>query len=186
MTVKSRKTDMTNTVKLIEPCLEFETEYMDMVGEFLAAGEGKDWGIEHAAKDFAGFVRQRLDWKKGHNLPDSYVPETMFWLIRNDNVILGTSSLRHKLNDKLRKLGGHIGYQIRPSQRKKGYGTMILKLTLAKARQFGLKQVLITCDDENTSSVKIIERNGGILKDKCDRDEPGKLTRRYWIELGLS
>ncbi len=174
---------MTSKVKLIEPCLELETEYMDMVGEFIAAGESRDWGIEHAAKDFHKFVQQHLDWKNGHNLPDGWVPETTFWLVRNDNVILGTSSIRHKLNDKLRRLGGHIGYQIRPSQRKKRFGTVILKLTLTKAKQLGLKRVLITCDDENASSVKIIERNGGILKDKCDRDEPGKLTRRYWIEL---
>jgi predicted acetyltransferase len=156
---------------------------MNMVDEFLTAGEGKDWNIEHAAKDFAGFVQQRLDWKKGHNLPDGWVPFSTFWLIRSDNVILGTSSLRHRLNDKLRKLGGHIGYQIRPSQRRKGYGTMILRLTLIKARQLGLKRVLVTCDDDNDSSTKIIERNGGILRDKCDRNETGKLTRRYWIDL---
>jgi predicted acetyltransferase len=183
MTAKPQKTDMADIVKLIEPCLELETEYMDMANEFLAAGDSRDWEIEHAVGNFAGFVQQRLDWKKGLNLPDGWVPASTFWLIRGDNVILGTSSLRHKLNDKLQKLGGHIGYQIRPSQRKKGYGTMILRLTLIKAKQLGLERVLVTCDDDNDFSAKIIERNGGILRDKCDRNGPGKLTRRYWIDL---
>ena len=171
-------------VRLIEPCLELEIQYMDMVRDFTASGE-----IQYhpefrlAIGDFPAYVSNCKKWEQGIDLPDEWVPESTFWLIREDNVILGTCSLRHKLSDKLRTFGGHIGYQIRPSQRKKDYGTTILKLALVEAKRLGLKQVLITCDDENIASIKIIERNTGILKDKCDRDKPGKLTRRYWIDL---
>jgi predicted acetyltransferase len=174
---------MVNTIKLIEPCLELEGQYMNMVADFAAAGDTKDWDFEEAKKGFAAFVQKRHEWKYGRNLPDGWVPGSTFWLVGDNNVILGVSSLRYKLTDNLRRLGGHIGYKIRPGQRQKGYGTMILKMTLAEAEKLGMTKVLVTCDDDNIASAKIIEKNGGVLKDKCDRDEHGKLTRRYWIDL---
>jgi predicted acetyltransferase len=175
---------MSNTVKLIKPCFELETEYMDMVQDFAAAGESQDHPeFQLALEDFPAYIRNCKKWEKGIGLPDGWVPALSFWLIRNDNVILGKSGLRHELNDNLRKIGGHIGYRIRPSQRRKGYGNVILWLTLAKAKRLGIRKILVACDDDNVASAKIIERNGGVLKDKCDRGEPGKLTRRYWIDL---
>jgi predicted acetyltransferase len=172
-------------VRLLRPSLELQSEFMDMVHDFVTAGEGeKEFECQHALKDTAKYINDCHNWEKGKNLPDGWVSESAFWLIRDDNVILGTSYLRHTLNDKLRIFGGNIGYKIRPGQRRKGYGTAILKLTITKAKLFGLKRVLITCDDDNIASAKIIEKNGGILKDKCYREPLGsKLTRRYWIEL---
>jgi predicted acetyltransferase len=175
---------MSNTVKLIKPCLELQAEFMDMVQDFVKVGESdKEFECRRALENFAAYVQDCLDWDKGKALPADWVPMSTFWLIRNDNVILGVSSLRHKLNKNLRVFGGNIGYKIRPGQRQKGYGSLILKLTIAKAKLLGLKRVLITCDDDNVASAKIIEKNGGVLKDKCDRAGPGKLTRRYWIDL---
>jgi len=77
---------------------------------------------------------------------------------------------------------GIIGYYIRPSQRRKGYGSLILALSLDKAKQLGLKKVLVTCNDDNVASIKIIERNGGKLADKVKAGFSKVLTRRYWIE----
>ena len=157
---------------------------MDFVQDFVNAGEHKHHlELQFALDDFPAYVRNSRKWVKGIDLPDRWVPYSQFWLIRDDNVILGVSGLRHKLNKALRFFGGNIGYKIRPAQRRNGYGTTILKLTLNKAKLLGLSRVLITCDDDNVASAKIIEANGGVLKDKTDRHEPGKLTRRYWIKL---
>ena len=83
----------------------------------------------------------------------------------------------------LELIGGHIGADIRRSERKKGYGTLILKLTLEKAAEVGLKKVLITCDAENTASAKTIEKCGGKLDKRVIHEETGKLIFHYWIDL---
>jgi len=170
-------------IKLIEPCVALEAEFMVMVQEFMATGEHREWLYDQAVEDFGKYVQDRLDWKVGKNLPEGWVPASTFWLVRGDNKILGMSSLRHELTERLRRIGGHIGYNIRPSERGKGYGTAILALTLEKAKQLGLKRVLVTCDDNNVSSAKIIEKNGGILEDKFCSDESEQPKRRYWIEV---
>ena len=175
---------MSDKIKLIKPCLKLESQFMDMVQDFVIAGEELNHlEFQFSLENFPTYVRNCKKWEAGIDLPDGWVPTSTFWLIRQNNIMIGTSSLRHKLNDKLRVFGGHIGYKISPAQRQKGYGTTILKLTLVEARRLGLKKVLVTCDNDNITSAKIIEKNSGILKDKCERSEPGKLSRRYWIDL---
>ena len=83
----------------------------------------------------------------------------------------------------LEKEGGHIGYNIRPTERKKGYGTAILSLTLAKARGLGLKEVIVTCDSDNVGSLVIIEKNGGQHISTAASDHSGKQVNRYKIVL---
>jgi len=173
----------TGDIRLIEPTMKLKAEFLAMVEEHIAAGDHKMWQFDQAVEDFTQYVQDRLDWKEGTNLPVGWIPVSAFWLVRNNNVILGTSRLRHKLTDHLRNIGGHIGYNIRPSERRKGYGTLILKLTLQKARELGLRRVLITCDEDNVASIKIIERNGGELKDVYVSKELKQPTRRYWIKL---
>jgi len=85
------------------------------------------------------------------------------------------------VNDYLAKIGGNIGYYIRPSARKKGYGTKILELALIKAKQIGLQKILVTCDESNIASKKIIEKNKGQFQDKVISAGEPKL--RYWIDL---
>jgi predicted acetyltransferase len=119
---------------------------------------------------------------RGTNLPPKIVQENIFWLV-GERRIYGRSGLRHRLTPSLEDVGGHIGYDIRPTERRKGFGTLILKLTLEKARQIGLNRVLVTCDTDNTGSVKIIEKNGGKLSEQEFSDAAGKMISRYWIEL---
>jgi predicted acetyltransferase len=85
------------------------------------------------------------------------------------------------LNEVLEKEGGHIGYDIRPSMRRKGYGTEILKLSLPIAKQIGLNRVMLTCDDNNIASWKIMEKNGAVIDEKYDYK--GRYKRRYWIDI---
>jgi predicted acetyltransferase len=172
-------------LKLVEPAIVLKDEFLAMAKEFLSAGQQKEgWLLDEALDDFEKYVAKLNDHAKGRNLPQGWVPATSYWLLGSSVNVLGYSSLRHRLSPQLRRFGGHIGYGIRPTQRNKGYGSCICKLTLDKARLLGLKRLLITCDDNNHASARIIENCGGLLEDKVmnkGRDVP---TRRYWIEVG--
>lgn len=113
--------------------------------------------------------------------PAGMVPESIFWLIAEEQ-FAGRLSLRHRLNRELERYGGHIGYEIRPSLRRRGYGRLICRLGLEEARKLGLARVLLTCDDDNVGSFRIIESNGGLLQDRIDNGRHA-LTRRYWVTL---
>ncbi|MGW2233417.1 GNAT family N-acetyltransferase [Streptomyces sp. NPDC001759] len=103
------------------------------------------------------------------------------WWIVEDDTYLGAIDLRHYLNDFLLDVGGHIGYSIRPSARRRGLATWALGAVLPEARALGLSRVLVTCDDDNVGSARSIERNGGILEDVRTTDVG--IKRRYWINL---
>lgn len=171
------------TFKLVELTAGMEAAFMEFSRSLGPQAEQDRWLFEYKGEPFEGLVAKLQDWKRGKQLPRGWVRSTVYYLVRNDGTILGKSSLRHLLNDFLRTIGGHIGYLIRSDQRRKGYGTVILRLTLEKAHQLGLRQVLVTCDEDNLASAKIIEANGGLLKDMYqDKDLPVP-KRRYWIEL---
>ena len=103
-------------------------------------------------------------------------------MINNDERKIGGISIRHNIdNDYLFNYGGHIGYGIRPSERNKGYGSMILILGLNETKKIGINKVLITCLNDNIFSKKIIEKNGGILENIVQYDSG--LMCRYWIDL---
>lgn len=112
--------------------------------------------------EFPGFLQKYVDFSKGVNLEAHQVPMTMYWLYI-DGKPVGYGKLRHCLNDALRKIGGHIGYAIRPTERGKGYAKVMLKMLLAEAGEKGIDEVLLTCMEENLASRKVIEANGGIL-----------------------
>lgn len=114
--------------------------------------------------------------------PNFLSPSTLYLLVDGDNIkILGMIDIRHKLNNSLLKVGGHIGYNIRPSERKKGYGKRQLALGLEKCLDMGIKQVLITCDKNNLGSKNIIKANGGQLENIIV--ERKMEIERYWIDL---
>ena len=127
--------------------------------------------------------------RKGEGLPEGWVPATTLWLVDGDR-FLGRVNIRHRLTPHLMQFGGHIGYMIRPSEQGKGYGKLQLALALDYCRAhlrdaIGGGKVLVTCDDDNIRSARVIEANGGVLENKVENFESGRtvLTRRYWIEL---
>jgi predicted acetyltransferase len=85
-------------------------------------------------------------------------------------------------NEFLRTIGGHIGYGIRPSERNKGYATLLLQEALKKCRELQIEQVLITCDEDNIGSAKVIMNNGGLEEDIFITEE-GLMKRRFWITV---
>lgn len=167
------------TVRLVEPCEELRGEFLEMAGEWRAAGDAR---YDDALADFDAYLRDLRDHSRGLNLPPGRVPYTMFWVVAGGRVV-GRSSLRHYLNPFLEREGGHVGYDVRPTERRKGYGTLILGLMLGRARAFGLTRVLVTCDRDNVASARVIERNGGVFDSGTVSEKTGKPMSRYWIEL---
>lgn len=114
----------------------------------------------------------------GTNLKEGRVPST-FLIAEKDGNLVGRTSIRHELNDFLLSVGGHIGYGVRPSYRRQGFATEILRHSLTYIHGLGVAKVLVTCDEENLGSIKVIESQGGILENKVEHE--GTLIRRYWI-----
>ncbi|MFC1622953.1 GNAT family N-acetyltransferase [Patescibacteria group bacterium] len=164
-------------MKLVKPTKKYTESWKEAMQEFRKENPESP---RYASLDIEEYIQNMEDYSQGKNLPNGFVASTMYWLI-DDEKFVGYVEIHHELNDKLTKEGGHVGYAIRPTERRKGYGKKILELTLPKAQQLGIKKVLITCDDVNVASWKIIEKNGGVLQDKIEVD--GKLVRRYWIDL---
>ncbi|HUG85811.1 MAG TPA: GNAT family N-acetyltransferase [Euzebya sp.] len=117
--------------------------------------------------------------RRGHQLAPGRVPAT-FLVADVGGVIVGRTSIRHELNDFLQREGGHIGYVVRPAHRRRGYATEILRQSVVIARAAGVDDVLVTCDDGNVASAKVIERCGGVLESVVPTAH-GPPKRRYWI-----
>lgn len=121
--------------------------------------------------------------KEGHNLPEGYVPSTLFFGFV-DHKIVGRLSLRHRLNEHLESIGGHIGYLTLTPFRKQGYAGEMLRQSFSTCKTIGLKKVLITCDDDNVGSIAVIENNKGKPDPQNFKVQTeGKLKRRYWIQI---
>jgi predicted acetyltransferase len=159
----------------IELCREYLTDNSIMNG----AG-----GMDKSIDDYEGWVDRLEGDINYNNIKGDMIPANTYFAIRqNDEKIIGMINIRHRLNERLLKNGGHIGYSVRPTERKKGYATEILGLGLLYCRKLGLSQVLITCDRENSASAKVIINNGGILENEIKYSEWDYTVQRYWIYL---
>ena len=175
--------------ELIKPTADLKEAYLDFLREFRQAGEKIIHGggpLRTAdTEDFDILMQRERDYAAGVNLPEDQVPSATYWLMQ-DGRILGTCNLRHRLNDRLRLAGGHVGYAVRPSERNKGYATAILRLALAKARELGMDRVLVTCDKDNPASARVIRKCGGALEGEGPNPQDGTVQQRYWIDLGTT
>jgi len=132
-------------------------------------------------KNASAFIKSLKDARVGIGIGDQ-VPHTVYWLVDGKKFI-GALRLNKKLNKKLRIRGGNIGYTIRPSERKKGYGIKILRLGLLKAKVHGFKKIRIDCREDNIASKKIIEENGAVFIDKIKTKGKGPASLRYYINI---
>lgn len=174
---------MDQPLRLIPPQPRLESEYHAYVRAFLNAGERPPHLYELALEDFSAYLQKMAEAEQGIGIEPGGVSSSVYWLIDSGRTILGSSSFRHTLNPDLEDLGGNIGYKIHPMERRKGYGSLILKLTLEKARERGLSRVLVTCDADNIGSAAIIVKNGGILASQSYSETYQRVISRYWIDL---
>lgn len=168
------------TISFIKPNEKYLESYKEAYDEYIV-NNIKSYGFTEPSLDiFDKFEKYR----KGIDLKPGRVPSSYYWLVDEDSFI-GEVSIRHYLTDELNNYGGNIGYGIRLTKQKQGYGTLILKFALEEAKALGLAKVLITCNDDNYGSIKVIENNGGILENKVvnQKDNMEIVTRRYWIDI---
>jgi len=171
-------------MKLIKLTKDYYTQLSEMIDEWKADielnnGNNSPWVIfKNDYHDFDYYL-QNLETSEPK---DGIVPDSTFFLYdETRDKLIGAVNIRHYLNDYLLKFGGHIGDGIRPSERRKGYATLMIKLALEECKKVGIDRVLMTCDSDNIGSAKSIMNNGGVLENELMNEE-GNIEQRYWIE----
>lgn len=165
------------------PNISHKKAYKELMSEWKSHPEFLWWHISPGAlfrgENFEEFLQIAQD-----DLTDErnrWVPATLFFLMDGER-ILGGIQIRHSIDlPHLREFGGHIGYGIRPSERRKWYATEMLRLALIESKKIWLDQVMLGCYDDNIGSIRTIEKNGGIFERYTEYE--GKKSRRYWINL---
>ena len=175
--------------ELVTPTVRVHRSFVAAMAEFVAEGRVEDgtmvgyelgrfsdqWGWPDG---FADYVRWVLDQSAEDTArPAQFVPSTTLWLVERDEY-LGRLGIRHRLTQDLLERGGHIGYDVRASARRRGYATQMLRDARPVAHALGIDPALVTCDVTNVASRRVIEHNGGVLEDQ--RGE--KL--RFWVPTG--
>ncbi len=143
------------------------------------AAEGFEFLLDLGDRRFDDYLDLLERQREGRDLAPGRVPATFLVAVVADDLV-GRVSLRHELNDRLARVGGHIGYAVRPGFRQRGHGTEILRQALGRAASLGLERALVTCDDMNTASAAVIEACGGV-PDGVTLTAEGTRSRRYWI-----
>ncbi len=159
------------------PRVDVHASFLAALGDFQREGRNRD--LDAAGLSDPSRFRDYVAHLVAQALPETprppgWVPETVLWYVDGPEY-LGSLSVRHRLTDHLRRIGGHIGYEVRPAARRHGHATRMLALARPVAHALGIDPALVTCDVDNAASRRVIERNGGRLGDEGD----GKL--RYWV-----
>jgi len=167
---------------LTEPDIKYQDSFLAGLREFHQEGRMLQYDFEKVRGDFERFLYYLRAQQDRTKLPPHIIPQSHFWLIDNDEFI-GILSLRRGLNDTFIRISGHVGYQIKPSKRQQGYGKELLRQGLQKAKELDFTRVLLTCDEDNIASKKIIESNGGQFENAIPVEGSPMKKLRYWIDL---
>ena len=169
-------------IQLIVPNSKYLQSYTEAYSEYIEHDISTYSFTDPSSCD----IFEKFDnYRNERNLRPDRVGEDCYWLVDDEHTrFLGEVKIRHRLNDALLQRGGHIGYGVRYSEWNRGYGTKMLALALEKAKDMHISPVLITCNDDNFASAKVIEKNGFTLENKVmamnSHDGEDRLTRRYW------
>jgi predicted acetyltransferase len=174
--------------RLSQPTVDVHASFLAAMAELRAEGRGvpaddtmigqeirrygERWSDPVVFAEYVGWLRAQALEESPR--PEGFVPSTTLWWV-GDGDYLARIAIRHQLTTRLREIGGHIGYDVRPSARRRGHATAMLAATLPVARELGIDPVLVICDADNTGSKNVIEANGGAIEDQ----RGPKL--RYWV-----
>ena len=174
------------TFKYVEPTLEHEQEALDFINEFYAYNSDINGtgGLQRFLNNYSGWLI-KLEEDKNRIPSEEKVPAVTYFLVReNDNRIVGMINIRLALNERLRKFAGHIGFCIRPTERRKGYNKINLYLGLKVCQQHDIREVLMDCDKDNLGSAKTMQALGGIMIKEYFDDEIAKcLVQDYVFDV---
>lgn len=180
--------DTVSELTFVSPSVAYRDSYLAAYAEMETDIERLSWlylgskaKMDAPANDFAFYVQTLLERETVP--PPGFVSDTVLWAVR-DNELVGRISLRHELNAFLTKWGGHIGYIVRPSYRRQGIATAMLKHMLQTERAHSIGRLLITCDEGNVASEKTIVNNGGIYESTVQGSAEDALPKkRFWITV---
>ena len=173
-------------MKLVYPTLAYKEKAIEYMNEFYehgsqinGAGGLNRFLKESTYEEWIEYVRSEMDIA---NLPEEKVPALTYFFVREeDDRIIGMTNIRLSLNDFLRSEGGHIGYAIRPTERRKHYAIEQLKAALAVYRRVGIEEVLVSCYKDNVASAGVIQKCGGILQREFFSENCNKMMQMYVI-----
>lgn len=171
---------------LVKPDLTYYEQYNEMMKEW---NESKTqiapWFLDkpfETIEEFAKFIKM-LDNAENGIVSEGFSSTTSYFVIDENGRLIGATSLRHYLTVEGFNTWGHIGYGVRPSERKKGYATQMLMLTLEEAKKKNIRKVLLGAHTSNIGSCRVIEKCGGILENVVKApDVENETINRYWIE----
>ena len=166
----------------VKPTMEYKDQAIQYINEHINGCGGLDKYVD----DYEGWL-DKIEYEATMEPTEQKVPGITYFLVRySDNKIIGMSNIRLCLNDNLEKCGGHIGYGIRPSERRKGYNKINLYLGLLVCKSHGIKIVKLDCDEENLGSKKTMEALGGLLKRRYYDESHKCYVLRYEIDVDKS
>lgn len=169
----------------VEPSEIYAEQISEYRREFLDANSSMDGcGPLRRCENSIEYIEECKKYTKKETVPNDFVVSTQFLYVRKSDMhIVGMMQVRHYFNDWLSEFGGHIGYAIRPSERRKGYATSMLKAILPYCKQLGLEKLLISCIDGNIGSEKVILKNGGVYESTVCEPDRNRSLKRFWITL---
>ena len=172
-------------MKLLMPTIEYADEIKAYREELIKYGSTFDGtGALKRLENPAEWVVYNKLFLAKETVPNGFVQATQFIYIReNDDKIVGMIQIRHYFNDFLEKYGGHIGYTVRPTERRKGYAKRMLGESLLFCKELGISKILVTCLSDNEGSRKTILANGGIYESTVKLPDSDEYLERYWIEI---
>jgi predicted acetyltransferase len=170
---------MRSNLRLDRVTCENSSDLAEYAREFADAGESY---VVLPGNDPEALLASVERFEAGKDLPDDRVRMTWFWLLQGKRIV-ASSRLRHELIPVLLLDGGNIGYEVRPSERRRGVGRELLRLTLDEARRIGLRRALLTTETTNVGSIGVILANGGVFEDTSVSPNTGRTLNRYWITL---
>jgi len=175
-------------LRLEKPTPVHQVRYEAMMDEWEAQGGRINPG---ALRRYSSATQQKVSYERwlqwivqdadAATCPQGSVPQQLYFLLEGER-LLGAISIRPFLTPDYLQWAGHMGYGIRPAERRRGYAAKMLALALPLAKRCGIEKLLLVCDKDNLASAKTIQKNGGVLENELTEDD-GNVIQRYWIDL---
>lgn len=163
---------------LVIPDLSFRERYEVMMGEWLEfGGRLNPAALRNNGAPYETWLRWMYEDRFEESCPEGAVPQTLYFAVRSDGRLLGAVTIRAHLDEKFNLDGGNVGYGVRPSDRRKGYAKIMLRLALEKLAEMGIHRVILTCAEDNIGSENTMRACGAVYKNTIVNENAEKIKR---------